>query len=617
MGLAAHGLPGPLVSVTGDDIADLAALDEMRRFLERLVERGGRRRDLLRDLVETCALEADIHRRTGDIAEASNLYQHAARRCEGLGTEWDFHRGCIWMAIGSCAVDDSHDLAQAHQAAANAIQSLESAGKPGFSRRVAEALVVAHEIDAIALLRRGEHAAALEALGRSEHLLDRLLAEDDDARLLKRLAKVRRERAECYAEQGRLTAADEEICRAMAILQPLASEGTPGLLQELATTDLNRANYLRALGRTGEAVSLLQRAIEVWERLIDDFGRLDLRSNLARAMENQGAFHRGAGRSARELAGGGERDRGVRPPGRSRGPNRARIGAGPSLVQQGARSQEGRSPGRRPWDSRPGRGHLPTPRPGTGPAGGDLGIAAIHETRGNIDQATGDWDGAVTRFNRAISIRTALLEGSGRPCPLEEARGLARAHANRGAALQDLGRIEEADQDYGRALDLQEELVHRRAHHELVDDLVTTYLGKAALLRRTGKPSAAASFCDRAVKLLSDAVAFGGRRELKPLLSKAHEGRALSLRDLGACDAALDSIDQALAILRQEVQDEPTPSHRLALADLHINRGAIQSTLGREERGPRLLRCSAAHPRDDPARESWAPTSMTGGRAPA
>jgi tetratricopeptide (TPR) repeat protein len=138
--------------------------------------------------------------------------------------------------------------------------------------------------------------------------------------------------------------------------------------------------------------------------------------------------------------------------------------------------------------------------------------------RGNALNELERFDEALASFDRALSLRPDLAE----------------THCNRGNTLNELGRFAEALSSYDQAL----------AHHR---DHAAAYGNRANALNALGRYDEAVASCDRALALA-------------PNFAEAHGNRGNALQELRRFEEALASYDRALSL---------RPGYALA----HCNRG--------------------------------------------
>ena len=215
---------------------------------------------------------------------------------------------------------------------------------------------------------------------------------------------------------------------------------------------------------------------------------------------------------------------------------------------------------------------------------------------GLIAYQTGNYSQAVELIGAAIGLNP----------------GVAAAYSNRGLALQELKRLDEALDNYDHALRLK-------------PDYAEAYRNRGDALQALGRPAEALDSYDRALALspghaevysnrggalqalgrLDEALdSYDRALELEPDLAEAHRSRGNTLRKLDRLDEALDSYDRALKLrpdfaevygMRGNVLqaltrfDEALDSYDRALelkpdhAEAYNNRGGALQALGRLE----------------------------------
>jgi len=146
--------------------------------------------------------------------------------------------------------------------------------------------------------------------------------------------------------------------------------------------------------------------------------------------------------------------------------------------------------------------------------------------RGNALNELHRFDEALASFDRALRLQPDLAE----------------THCNRGNALKELDRFEEALASYDRALALR-------------PDYAAAYGNRANALNALGRYDEAAASCERALALA-------------PNFAEAHCNRGNALKELGRLEEAVASYDHAIAL-------------RPGYAQAHCNRGNVLHELHR------------------------------------
>ncbi len=187
-------------------------------------------------------------------------------------------------------------------------------------------------------------------------------------------------------------------------------------------------------------------------------------------------------------------------------------------------------------------------------------LASAYMNRGVALQHMPDLNAAVKDYGRAIRIREDLrkeLEPQGRWDP-ELRNGLAGAYMNRGNALAHVPDLQAAVGDYGRAIGIMEGLrdllePQKRWDPKLRNDLAGAYMNRGNALAHVPDLKAAVGDYGRAIQIMEDLRELlepQGRWDpaLRNDLANAHVNRGNALEP-EASDPALADYDQALAIL--------------------------------------------------------------------
>jgi tetratricopeptide (TPR) repeat protein len=182
--------------------------------------------------------------------------------------------------------------------------------------------------------------------------------------------------------------------------------------------------------------------------------------------------------------------------------------------------------------------------------------------RGNALSEIKRFDEALASYDRALELRPDYVE----------------AHSNRGNALKGLNRFDEALESYDRALRLR-------------PDYAEAHSNRSDALHRLKRFDEALASHDRALSLRPDYAEAHSNRgnalhelnrfeealesydralELRPDFAEAHSNRGNALQELTRCEEALESYDRALML-------------RPDLAEAHSNRGNALKELNRFE----------------------------------
>ncbi len=323
----------------------------------------------------------------------------------------------------------------------------------------------------------------------------------------------------------------ESYDRAIAIFERLVEqEGRRDLAGVLAEASMNKANVVGDLGDKRAAVELYDRTIALLKRLVEQEGRRELADTLATAYMNKAnALGRlGDNRAAVELY------------------DRA-IALWKRLVEQEGRRELA----------------------GT--------LATAYMNKATSLQNLGDNRAAVELFDRAIVIWKRLVEQEGRR---ELADDLARACMNKAISLSLLADNRAAVELFDRAIVIWKRLVEQEGQRELAGDLANAYMNKASAVSNSGDKRAAVELYDRAIALWKRLVEQEGRRELANLLAMAYMNKADAVGDLGDKRAAVELFDRAIAIYKRLVEQEGRRELAGELAKTYMNKANAVGDLG-------------------------------------
>jgi tetratricopeptide (TPR) repeat protein len=152
---------------------------------------------------------------------------------------------------------------------------------------------------------------------------------------------------------------------------------------------------------------------------------------------------------------------------------------------------------------------------------------------------------------------------------------------NKGTALRDLGRLEEAIDYYDEAIGIYRRLVEVEGRVELANDLAMALIGKGVALENLGHHSEAIDCYDEAIEIYRRLVEVEGRVELENYLAMALMNKGVALWALGRHSEAIDCYDEAIGIYRRLVEVEGRVELANYLASALVNKGTALSDLGR------------------------------------
>jgi tetratricopeptide (TPR) repeat protein len=212
----------------------------------------------------------------------------------------------------------------------------------------------------------------------------------------------------------------------------------------------------------------------------------------------------------------------------------------------------------------------------------DLAVALINKgvalrDLGRHKEAIDCYDEAI---EKAIEIRRRLVEVEGR-VKLRNDFAMALALMNKGFALRNLGRLEEAIHCYKEAIGIYRRLVEVEGRVELENDLARALMNKGNALRDLGRHREAIDCYEEAIGIYRLLVEVEGRMELANNLAMALMNKGNALRDLGRHREAIDCHNEAIGIYRRLVEVEGRVELENYLAMALMNKGVALLYLGR------------------------------------
>jgi tetratricopeptide (TPR) repeat protein len=212
----------------------------------------------------------------------------------------------------------------------------------------------------------------------------------------------------------------------------------------------------------------------------------------------------------------------------------------------------------------------------------DLAVALINKgvalrDLGRHKEAIDCYDEAI---EKAIEIRRRLVEVEGR-VKLRNDLAMALALMNKGVALRNLGRLEEAIHCYKEAIGIYRRLVEVEGRVELENDLARALMNKGNALRDLGRHREAIDCYEEAIGIYRLLVEVEGRMELANNLAMALMNKGNALRDLGRHREAIDCHNEAIGIYRRLVEVEGRVELENYLAMALMNKGVALLYLGR------------------------------------
>jgi len=143
-------------------------------------------------------------------------------------------------------------------------------------------------------------------------------------------------------------------------------------------------------------------------------------------------------------------------------------------------------------------------------------LAGALVNKGNALSDLGRLDEAIDCYDEAIGICQRLVEIEGRK---ELENYLASALVNKGVALSDLGRLDEAIVCYDEAIGIYQRLVEIEGQKELENYLAMALMNKGKALEKLGHFGKALQYCDEGIGLWEGMMA-EGKVHIAPMLIK-------------------------------------------------------------------------------------------------
>jgi tetratricopeptide (TPR) repeat protein len=200
-------------------------------------------------------------------------------------------------------------------------------------------------------------------------------------------------------------------------------------------------------------------------------------------------------------------------------------------------------------------------------------IARVFLSAGNSEWQQGQFRPALVIF--VLAERAARIAG--------ERDHLAIAIMNRGIALSNLGRLEEAVAAHDESIAINRELVEKEHRQELRNDLARAITNRGTALKKLGRLEEAVAAHDGSIAIYRELVEKEHRQVLRNGLAMAVMNRGIALSNLGRLEEAVAAYGESIAIYRELVQQEHRQELRNDLARAIVNRGNALQNLGRLE----------------------------------
>jgi tetratricopeptide (TPR) repeat protein len=175
-------------------------------------------------------------------------------------------------------------------------------------------------------------------------------------------------------------------------------------------------------------------------------------------------------------------------------------------------------------------------------------LAGALTNRGNVRWQTSRLNEAIEDYNRALTILDRLpLHNPNRDVQT------ACILMNRGIALRETGRFSEALIDCDRALQMYRDLV-MGGMADLEPTLVSALINRGNVLANLRKPETALRDLDEAITVCNQLIEVG-RQEIAPLIAHAQIMRVATLNDAGRAEEAIHQADKALGVLQRLIYE--------------------------------------------------------------
>lgn len=378
--------------------------------------------------------------------------------------------------------------------------------------------------------RRGQLVADLAAYDEARRMYERMI-EGGRKDLENALAGLLLDAAFVHETAEDASGALTLLDRAIEIRERLVNvEGRRELANDLATVYQNKAAVVMHVGDNHAAVGLHDRAIEIREQLVNVEGRHELAEDLAILYQNKAVAVKHLG--DRQTAAG--------------------LWARAIEVFERLVNVEGRR---------------------------ELAnnLAFLYQNNGTLVMDVGDNQAAVGLYDRAIEILDRLVTVEGRR---ELANTLAMVYGNKAMAVGRLGDIQAAMDLYDQAIEIRVRLVSAEGRSEIADDLASLYLDKADTLGDLGDNQTVVALYDRAIEIRMRLVNVEGRRDLAHDLARLYRKKASAVGNLGDHRAAVGLFNQAIAIDERLVDVEGRRELADDLASLYMGKATAVMNLG-------------------------------------
>ncbi|MBI3927992.1 MAG: tetratricopeptide repeat protein [Armatimonadetes bacterium] len=395
--------------------------------------------------------------------------------------------------------------------------------------QVCAALGAQHRFHQKVLIRDGQRA-----------LLEALVEGFEREEFREELAWAHSSRGLTYHRLGQFDRALVDIEKAIELFRILVEEeGQEELRNGLAAAYNRRSEAYRHKNLPGHALEDADLAVEEYSRVIEEQKRDDLRNLLALSLANRAESHRQRGAFSR---------------------SRRDFDDAVALYSRLVEVEQ--------------QVHLRAE------------LAQVLHSRSCLALQQGDLEQAERDVDRALGLFTTLTEEE----LYEEYRNdLASAHNDRASIYHRAGRFPEALEEYGKAIEIRQELV-AEGRLDVRPDLARALTNRGIVLASQGDPASALEEHEHALEILTRLTDDETRHDLVPLRGFAHFCRGGAYRALNMLDEA--SQDYQLAVAQYlSVPEQLPPGASTELAAAYCSLGAVSLDLGDLEEATRACGC--------------------------
>ena len=172
-------------------------------------------------------------------------------------------------------------------------------------------------------------------------------------------------------------------------------------------------------------------------------------------------------------------------------------------------------------------------------------MAGIFINRGSALRSQGKLEEAIDDFDRAIDLYKTLIEREGRT---ELRNDLAAGFNNRGLTFWNHGKLEEAINDHDRAISIRETLVTHEGRDDLIGDLENSLYNRALTYFDQNRDAVADREFSRCNRLLRESIETG-RYDLIPDWLITHSTRIRRMDRLGCAKESAGALNEAVGFL--------------------------------------------------------------------